>query len=433
MRRALGIAAALLTLAVPATANAAIRYAAPDGGMVPGCVQSSPCSLEYAITGATSGDEIVVTPGEYLVPTTISTENPLFIHGQDGAPLPRIVGAAGVTPFKSFAPQHLSYLAFEANSNEGALFLPADGTVLERLELLVYGEEALGFRSGNNFTLTDSLIATGEGTYATGLFLQGTGSGAPQLRNDTILAAGSASTGIGIFVTKPSISIAMSAVNVIVDGHVDASTGISSGAPGSTATISFDHSNLDNTVGAVTSTNGQTAPPKFLDAGSLNFTEAPDSPTIDAGVNDSANGTFDLGGNPRSLPGKIDCSAPRPAVTDIGAYEFVPAVANAACPLPQVATTGIPDTKITGFKLRKRRVAFRFAASGGSGPVSFECRLDRKSFRPCSSPKAFKHLKPGKHVFRVRAIAGGQVDPTPAERKFRVKPKHRHRRHRQAA
>jgi hypothetical protein len=65
------------------------------------------------------------------------------------------------------------------------------------------------------------------------------------------------------------------------------------------------------------------------------------------------------------------------------------------------------------------------AATGGTGAASFECRLDRKAFQPCTSPKVYKHLKPGKHVFQVRARAAGLTDPTPAKRQFKVKPKHR--------
>lgn len=426
MRRGLGIAAVLLALVLPATASAATRYAAPGGGMVPGCAQASPCSLEYAITGATSGDEVVVTPGTYMVATTIATEQRLFIHGQEGVPRPFIVAAPGVTPFKSFAPQHLSYLAIYANSSEGALFLPANGTVLERLELLAFGEEALGFRAGNNFTLTNSVIATGEGTFATGIFLQGTESGAPRLRNDTILTSGGESTGIGIFVTKAGVSVAMTAVDVIVDGHTDASTGISSEATGSTASIAFDHSNLDTTVGDVASINGQTAPPRFVDPGSLNFAEAPGSPTIDAGVNDAANGILDLGGNARSLPGSLSCAGPNTAITDIGAYEFVP-LAVASCPPP--VRPAAPDTRISRFKLRKRKATLRFKVTGGTGPASFECKLDRKPFHPCTSPKIYSHLKAGMHVFKVRAVVSGLTDPTPAKRKFKVKPKQRRSRY----
>jgi hypothetical protein len=69
-------------------------------------------------------------------------------------------------------------------------------------------------------------------------------------------------------------------------------------------------------------------------------------------------------------------------------------------------------------KASSRTRKFFFAANE---PSSFECKLDRKPFKPCRSPKKYKGLKPGKHVFKVRAIdKAGNVDPTPAKKKFRV-------------
>ena len=67
----------------------------------------------------------------------------------------------------------------------------------------------------------------------------------------------------------------------------------------------------------------------------------------------------------------------------------------------------------------KRTAKFKFASSEASS--TFQCKLDKKSFKPCRSPKKYKRLKPGKHVFRVRAIdAAGNADKTPAKRRFRV-------------
>lgn len=61
---------------------------------------------------------------------------------------------------------------------------------------------------------------------------------------------------------------------------------------------------------------------------------------------------------------------------------------------------------------------FKFISSEPGS--KFECKLDRQKFKPCKSPKIYKKLKPGKHVFKVRAVKGKNVDPTPAKRKFRV-------------
>jgi CSLREA domain-containing protein len=80
-----------------------------------------------------------------------------------------------------------------------------------------------------------------------------------------------------------------------------------------------------------------------------------------------------------------------------------------------------PDTKILKGpkKTHKRTVKFKFASTEAGS--TFQCKLDKKPFKTCASPKKYKKLKPGKHVFKVRAIdKAGNVDPTPAKRKFTV-------------
>jgi hypothetical protein len=44
-----------------------------------------------------------------------------------------------------------------------------------------------------------------------------------------------------------------------------------------------------------------------------------------------------------------------------------------------------------------------------------------KHYSPCTSPKKYKNLDPGKYRFKVRGIdAGGRYDLTPATDKFKV-------------
>jgi CSLREA domain-containing protein len=63
----------------------------------------------------------------------------------------------------------------------------------------------------------------------------------------------------------------------------------------------------------------------------------------------------------------------------------------------------------------------RFVFASNEAGSSFECRLDGSRFRACKSPKRYRGLRPGKHVFRVRAIdAAGNVDRTPVRRRFEV-------------
>ena len=81
----------------------------------------------------------------------------------------------------------------------------------------------------------------------------------------------------------------------------------------------------------------------------------------------------------------------------------------------------VPETRITkGPKGKIHSTTAKFKFFSPEKGAKFECKLDRKKFKPCKSPKTYKKLKPGKHVFKVRAVKGKQVDPTPAKRRFKV-------------
>jgi hypothetical protein len=62
---------------------------------------------------------------------------------------------------------------------------------------------------------------------------------------------------------------------------------------------------------------------------------------------------------------------------------------------------------------------FTFASSQSHS--RFQCKLDRKPFKPCRSPFTAKKLKPGPHAFQVRAVGPqGVADPTPAVYRWKV-------------
>jgi PKD repeat protein len=66
-----------------------------------------------------------------------------------------------------------------------------------------------------------------------------------------------------------------------------------------------------------------------------------------------------------------------------------------------------------------KRASVRFSFSSSAAGATFECRMDRGAFAACSSPKSYK-LRPGRHSFSVRAVAGGVEDPTPAGFAFKI-------------
>lgn len=81
-----------------------------------------------------------------------------------------------------------------------------------------------------------------------------------------------------------------------------------------------------------------------------------------------------------------------------------------------------PRTRIVSGPARvgfDRTATFRFASSEGQS--SFKCKLDKKRWKACRSPRTVK-VRPGKHLFKVRAIDRfGNADPTPARFGWRVK------------
>ncbi|MEA2347730.1 MAG: hypothetical protein QOG62_1517 [Thermoleophilaceae bacterium] len=58
-------------------------------------------------------------------------------------------------------------------------------------------------------------------------------------------------------------------------------------------------------------------------------------------------------------------------------------------------------------KSKKKTGVFTF-----HGPAEFECSVDKKAFKRCTSPFKAKKLKPRKHKFRVHAVLGtGEIAP----------------------
>jgi hypothetical protein len=427
MRRILFLAVTTaVLLALPALASAATRYASPGGGETAPCAATAPCSLAYAITAAAVGDEVVVTSGTYSVTTGIVGSVPLTVRGTPGAGRPRIVGAAGIIPLGFTAKATVSDLTVEGtNAPEGALSAAAAGSVLERVEVVNSGTtpELAAVIVSTDWTVADSLIVA-KSAFAIPFAALVNADGTGTLRNDTIVGEGEKTFGIAIF-SGGKHTLAAKATNTIVAAGTVAQF---QGAE-SMSSLAFDHSDLPGKIetgSPVTSTAGIAAAPGFVNAAANDYREATSSPTVDAGVNDPANGAIDLDGNTRALPGHLTCGPPPPAVTDIGAYELVPVAPPCA---PVLRPPPAPGTYLQKAKIAGRTATFRFG-SLTSPPSGFECKLDAKAWHTCTSPRTYKHLKPGRHTFRVRAFGAGGTDATPVVRKFKIRPPRHHHRHR---
>lgn len=83
---------------------------------------------------------------------------------------------------------------------------------------------------------------------------------------------------------------------------------------------------------------------------------------------------------------------------------------------------GAPQTRLTGKPPRRshdRTPTFRFAADERG--AHFQCKLDAKPFKACRSPLTSNRLRPGHHVFSVRARDdSGRIDASPARYAFWV-------------
>jgi hypothetical protein len=432
MKRVLWVGVLVLALlAVPASALGATRYAAPGGGETAPCAVTAPCSLAYAITAASAGDEVLVTAGTYPVAETIVSMVPLTVRGAPGPARPRLVGATGVGLLAFTKGATVSDLTVESTeAPEGAMAADGTGSVLERLEVVARGTqpEKAALIVASDWTITDSLIV-GDSPFSIPFVALVNADGAGTMRNDTVIGEGEKSFGLAIF-SAAEHSLGVRATNVIVS----APTAAQFQGMGSASSIAFDHSDVQGKVtpgSPVTSTDAVTSPPLFVNAAGGDFHEAPGSPTIGAGLNEPANGAADLDGNPRSQPSRYNCSPPNgPTVTDIGAYQLAPPIPPCVPPTPtRTPPTPPPGTYLQHATIKGRTAKFRFGSL--TSPASgFECQLEYRAWRPCSSPRTYKHLGLGHHAFRVRAVGAGGTDATPVVRKFTIHGKHRHRRHR---
>jgi hypothetical protein len=98
--------------------------------------------------------------------------------------------------------------------------------------------------------------------------------------------------------------------------------------------------------------------------------------------------------------------------------------APGAPPTPPV--TAPPTTQLKSVSLHRAAgvATFRFTSEAGA---RFECRLQRPRtngapapahFKPCTSPRTYRHLPGGRYRFQVRAVNAAGPDKSPAGRRF---------------
>jgi hypothetical protein len=91
-------------------------------------------------------------------------------------------------------------------------------------------------------------------------------------------------------------------------------------------------------------------------------------------------------------------------------------------PPPPAGDRVAPNTRLVGgptARTSARAATFRFVSTEARS--RFQCKLDRRAWGACRSPKTYRSLARGRHTFLVRAIdRAGNVDRTPARKAWRI-------------
>jgi hypothetical protein len=303
------LAAATVT---PAAWAATQRYASP-GGSGADCSAGNPCSITDAVQGAHVGDEVIVGPGDYVLPATLADPAAITIHGIAGQPRPRLL-LSGPKYVDLHAGSTLRYVEID-QTDPGALW--ATNALLD--QVIVRAPNYPLFVESS--TVRNSIVVA---TGTSGVAIRSVSNTATNsaLRNVTAIASGYGGVAVYAFAQSPG-NVAIGANNVIArSGAGGASFRAATDNIGGIASIGIGHSNYPSgsleTSGSnasFTSGGGNLAlDPIFVNPAAGDYRQAPGSPTINAGADDPKNGALDVDGDPRAT-----------GTTDIGADEFVPA------------------------------------------------------------------------------------------------------------
>ena len=87
----------------------------------------------------------------------------------------------------------------------------------------------------------------------------------------------------------------------------------------------------------------------------------------------------------------------------------------------EVAEATPPHARIRARHVNHRKHRATFVFDSTEADASFRCSLDHHAFSPCRSPKRYRHLRPGRHVFQVAAVSpAGLFDASPSVVHFRI-------------
>lgn len=294
------------------------------------------CSYQTAVTGAGSGDEVILASGDYgssILPiaTNVASGQPnLYVHGVLGQPRPRIFSSAVFALGLNGMGDSVRWLEIDSSNATNGVGLDFWGSLAE--QVLVRRTNSAGNGTAcrlNLNALARNDVCQASGTATWGVLVTGVvnGPNTVTLRNVTATAQGAGANGLEADSTAlAGRSSAVTMINTLVRGDptgfdVRAANG---GQPDSVATNHSNYVTTSATGGATISDNGtsQTAAPLL----SGDYHELSGSPTIDAGISDAANGDLDADGAARTQGASVD----------IGAFEF-PSSAPVSAPVSPVS------------------------------------------------------------------------------------------------
>lgn len=403
--------ALILSVAGTEGAWAAELFASPAGDGAAPCRASDPCSLDGALAAAGPGDEVTALSGTY--DTSGVTVEPGVVLSGPGGGAPAVVSGDGTAPALAAAGAGARVRDLTVHQSD----LPpaveiGTAAVADRLDVTATGAgAACSVPLGG--TVRNSLC---HARFGNGVLVDEFDpiSGQSRLVNVTAISEGEGGVGAALLLRAWSgTAVSVDAANTIAAARGNAPDIAVGALAGGTADLAIRHSNFATVAllgsGASATAPGvagnQTAEPVFTDADAGDYTEAPGSPTVDAGTAAVEGlGPLDLAGNARVI-------GPAP---DIGAYEL------------QRVT--VPGVRIDGPKgrLRTRRshLKVRFRLSTDVPVAGFRCSLDGAPATSCESPVGYrlraKRHGGERHVLRVRALDALGNRGAPALRRFRI-------------
>lgn len=152
---------------------------------------------------------------------------------------------------------------------------------------------------------------------------------------------------------------------------------------------------------------------------------APGAASVSIYANGDCGGTPVARGAASQLASGFEVQVAENAATTFSAVSVGAQRSSCSAPVTYTEDSAAPRTRITmgpGVKTRKHKAVFRFQDVTEDPPGTiFRCKVNRRKWKPCSSPFRLKHLKTRRYLLRIQATdLAGNVEPHPVRRTFIV-------------